>query len=101
MIKVDFVLKNNFYYELTIKGHANYDEYGKDIVCASVSSIVITTVNALLRLDKDSIKYIQNEDLEIEVLKHNKTIDILIDNLIDLLQELEKQYSKYIEIRRC
>ena len=29
---------------ITIKGHANYDDKGKDIVCASVSSIVITTL---------------------------------------------------------
>lgn len=25
---------------LTVQGHANYDEYGKDIVCAGISSIV-------------------------------------------------------------
>lgn len=25
---------------LTVLGHANYDEYGKDIVCAGISSIV-------------------------------------------------------------
>ena len=28
---------------IIIKGHANYDKYGKDIVCASVSSIITTT----------------------------------------------------------
>ena len=40
---------------VTISGHANYDEYGKDIVCASVSSIVYTTVNGILNIEKDSI----------------------------------------------
>ena len=43
MIKVN--IKNN---EITVSGHANYDDYGKDIVCASVSSLVISTVNAIL-----------------------------------------------------
>ena len=33
---------------IEVKGHANYDDFGKDIVCASVSSIVITTVNAIV-----------------------------------------------------
>lgn len=32
---------------LTIKGHANYAEYGKDIVCAAVSVLFETLVEAL------------------------------------------------------
>ena len=40
--------KNN----IEITGHANFDDYGKDIVCASVSSIVITTVNGILELNR-------------------------------------------------
>ena len=39
---------------IKISGHANYDEKGKDIVCASVSSIVITTINAIIEIDHDS-----------------------------------------------
>ncbi len=30
-----------------IKGHSGFDDYGYDIVCASVSTLVIATVNAL------------------------------------------------------
>ena len=55
MIKVKVLKENNFYKEITITGHANYDTYGKDIVCSSVSSIVITTVNAIISLNKDII----------------------------------------------
>jgi len=43
---------------IIITGHAGYDEYGKDIVCASVSSIVITSVNAALKLENNSLEYI-------------------------------------------
>ena len=43
--------------EITIKGHSGYSEEGSDIVCASVSSISITTVNALLSIDEDCITY--------------------------------------------
>ena len=42
MIKVKVEENNNYISKVTIKGHANYDELGKDIVCAAVSSIVIT-----------------------------------------------------------
>ena len=87
--------------EISIKGHALYDEYGKDIVCAAVSSIVTTTINAILRIDNASIEYKEKNGVYIKVLKHSEVIDILLINLIDLLENLEKQYPKHIEIRRC
>lgn len=85
---------------ISIIGHALYDEYGKDIVCSSVSSIVITTVNALLRLT-NSIEYNDADGVLIKILRHDDITDKLIENMIDLLEELKKQYPKYIEIRRC
>ena len=86
--------------EITIKGHSGYAEEGFDIVCASVSSISITTVNALLSIDEDCIEYQEKDGyLNIKIKKHNETIDKLIDNMINLLNELEKDYKKYIEIR--
>ncbi|MCL1914989.1 MAG: ribosomal-processing cysteine protease Prp [Eubacteriaceae bacterium] len=30
-----------------VAGHADYADYGYDVICASVSSLVITTINAL------------------------------------------------------
>ena len=87
---------------IEIKGHSNYASHGSDIVCASVSSISITTVNAIIRIDSDSINY-KDEDgyLLINIFKHSDTIDKLIDNMINLLEELERKYNKHIEIRRC
>ena len=96
MIKV--VKKDNI---ITISGHANSAEYGKDIVCASVSSILITSVNAMLRIDEDSINYNDNDGVSIDILKHTEVIDKLLVNLEELLIDLQKQYPKYIEIRRC
>ena len=57
MIKIS--IKNK---KIIIKGHANYDEYGKDIVCASCSSIVITSINAALRIDSKSLSYEEAKD---------------------------------------
>lgn len=96
MIKVEVIKKNNQITNINIIGHAGYSVEGKDIVCASVSSIVITTVNALLKLDKDSISY--KNSLEITILKHNSTIDTLLMNMLDMLKELEQDYKKYIKV---
>ena len=42
---------------IVINGHAMFDDYGKDIVCASVSSIAITTINAIVEFDNTSIDH--------------------------------------------
>ena len=86
--------------EIIVKGHSGYSEEGSDIVCAAVSSICITTVNALVSLDNDCISYEENDGfLKISLIKHNEIIDKLITNMVNMLKELEIQYKKYIEIR--
>ena len=86
--------------KIIIKGHADYDDYGKDIVCASVSSIVITTVNAILEIDRDAvIKKKKKDILTIELLKQDEIIIKLINNMINLLKELSNNYPKNIKVR--
>lgn len=96
MIKVN-ISKN----KITITGHADYDLYGKDIVCAAVSSTVITTVNGILSIDSESLNINEGNALTIEILKHNDVVDKLIDNMINLLTELKYKYKDNIDIRRC
>ena len=84
---------------ITVKGHAMYDEYGKDIVCAAVSSIITTSINACLSLDETAIKYEDNEGLVIiDVLSESETTIKLIENMINMLSELATQYKKNITI---
>ena len=99
MIKVNVKYNNNKVYELVIKGHAGYDVHGKDIVCAAVSSMAITTVNNIIALD-DSVDYEENSGLLIIRVKRDTEINNkLLDNLVRMLTELESQYPKNIEIR--
>ena len=100
MIKVKINKENNVINNITIKGHSLYDDYGKDIVCASVSSIVITTVNGILNIYENSLSYEENNGyLSINILIHNDIIDKLINNMIDLLKSLEKDYKNNIKIQ--
>lgn len=99
MVNVSIEKKNNEINKITISGHSGYDEYGKDIVCAAVSSIVITSVNGILSIDSDSLGYINRDGyIEISIKKHSEVIDILIQNMINLLKELKRDYNKYIKI---
>ena len=47
MIKIEVISKNDIVSSVSINGHSNYDEFGRDIVCASVSAIATTTVNGI------------------------------------------------------
>ncbi len=99
MIKVNVKRKNQIVYEIVIKGHADYDDIGKDIVCAAVSSMAITTVNGIMALD-ESIDYDENSGLlKIRVLKDTEINKKLLDNLVRMLEELSSQYPKNLEIR--
>lgn len=87
--------------KIRISGHAEYDEAGKDIVCSSVSSIVTTSVNAILMFNRDTIKYKVKEGLvNIDIIKNDDTTKKLLENMINLLSELESEYPKNIKVER-
>ena len=98
MVRVNYFVKDNRIEKVILKGHSNFDDYGKDIVCASISSLVITTVNACLKIDKESIKHSEGKEVVITIIKHSDIVDTLINNMIDLLTELSKQYENNIKI---
>ena len=99
MIKVLISAKDNNIKQINIKGHADYDDYGKDIVCSSVSSITITTVNAILMFDKNYISYNEKKDnFEIIVNENNDIVNKLLQNMKNLLTELSQDYPKNIKI---
>ena len=99
MIKVKVLSKDNKHIdEVTVNGHADYEEYGKDIVCSSVSSIVTTTINGIYEIDKDYFEVIDNNGIYITILKKDDVCDKLIKNMLSLLKELEESYPENIKV---
>lgn len=101
MIKVKVLSKDKTNIDtISILGHADYDEYGKDIVCSSVSSIVTTTINGIYEIDKT---YLQVEEVKdgmvINILKKDDICNKLIKNMLTLLQELSESYPENIKIQ--
>ena len=83
---------------IIISGHANYSD-NNDIVCASVSSIMYTTVNAILNIDDKAIKFEDdNHKCTITINKHDDITNKLIDNMLMLFEELEDKYPSNIKI---
>ena len=100
MIKVTVIKENSKYKKISILGHALYDDYGKDIVCSACSSIVTTTVNGILALNKGSLSYmVSKKGMTIDIKSQDETTQILIHNMISLLKELEGNYPENIEVK--
>ncbi len=99
MIKVNFKKENNIITELKITGHAKYDEYGKDIVCAGISSSLITSVNACLMFDKNSIEYKEEKEFLLKNIKKDNITNTLLENLIMTFKSAEELYPKNIKIK--
>ncbi len=99
MIKVVFSLDKHYTY-LSIKGHADYADAGKDLVCAAVSSIVFGLMNAIDE-SKEAVE-IADYGNKIEII--NNSSSELIDNYFELvifqLKTIEESYGRFIEIER-
>lgn len=94
MIKVKFYI-NGF----IVENHANFDEYGKDLVCAAVSGIVMGSLNWF---DKSMIKEIvvdENIPLIKLSLNESEKNTIGLSLIACQLKEIKNNYSKYLSIK--
>ena len=97
MIKVVY---NKDFKNLKIAGHAGYADKGKDIVCASASSIILSSLNLAIEFNKD-VKY--TDDLnKIEIINNtnDENVTKVFSNMILSLEELERQYPDNIKISK-
>jgi len=91
------------YTGFTCLGHAGANDFGKDIVCAAISILVITTVNSLEEIAKKNIVTIANEedgliDCRIQDEPDEKS-QLLISSLVLGLSGISKEYGKkYLEV---
>lgn len=101
MILVQVFRDNEEIKKIEVKGHSGYEEFGKDIVCSAVSTSVILIVNLLERLDA---KFECKEEANIPLIsliinESNSLIQTILENLVDSLNEISKQYKKYLQIK--
>lgn len=88
----------------TISGHAEYGDYGKDIVCSAVSALTFSTINSIDRfLDinfKLDIKESEEGYLSISFNENcsDEDLQLLLNHLYFGLEDIEEEYSKYIKI---
>jgi hypothetical protein len=90
--------KTGEYRSFTCKGHAGYADYGRDIVCASISVLVINTINSLEEICNERMEVVTDEDegiiscsfVDQPLQEHSK---VLMDSLVLGLTQIENQYG--------
>ncbi len=83
-------------------GHAEYEDPGKDIVCASVSVLTINTVNALLEITGDDIEASDPSGHLTCTFRSSlsESGKVLLDAMLLGLSQIQKQYPSYIRMKR-
>ncbi|MPW25916.1 ribosomal-processing cysteine protease Prp [Alkalibaculum sp. M08DMB] len=106
MITCNIERKDGNIVAVKVTGHSEYDDIGKDIVCAAVSALTIATVNGLCTFVKVEVDYLIKDDgfLEFKIpeIKDDKKIlqsNAILETLYLGLKSIEIEYNEYIRIK--
>lgn len=103
MIKVRCIKSGDSYKSICVTGHAGYDDYGKDIVCAAVSVLYITTVNSIKSFAGDKIKVssVKNkkgtQEFSFKDIPSEKA-KLLCDSFMLGVGGIKKEYKDFISV---
>ena len=79
-------------------GHAGFARHGKDIVCASVSALVLNTINSIEAFTEDKFSCAQEEKsglIEFIIVSEvSKESALLMDALFLGLSQIQNDYGK-------
>ncbi|MDO4467459.1 MAG: ribosomal-processing cysteine protease Prp [Bacillota bacterium] len=87
--------------EVTISGHANYAEAGKDIVCAAMSLLWYNFYNSLYELtNRDTTKLDSNspEYRYMRIFKFDNNSTLLLQSFILGCESLQEQYPDNVKV---
>lgn len=89
-----------------LSGHAEFDEHGKDLVCAGTSAVTFGAVNAVLSLTNIEPQIDQGGDggyLHVKLPSNldkstSDKVQLLLEGMLVSLQTIERDYGQYISI---
>lgn len=104
MIKVIIKQDNKNIISVNVSGHANSNQYGKDLVCAGVSTTCIGIANQLANVGflEECLGTIQISDgyIDIKVNQSRNDVQLILETFETILRTIEESYHKYIEIMK-
>ena len=100
MLRIQITRDGDNIKKIILKGHANYSDYGTDIVCAAASATYLCTINAIFSINNEALLVHEEESKKtVTVLTNDDITTKLIDNMIRCFLSLEKKYPKNITVK--
>lgn len=105
MTKIEFSVNKEKIVGFLIKGHSEAGIYGEDIVCASISSTTLMTINALIEILKvKELKYEIKDGYVLCDLRNLNEDDFkksqdFLKSLKTFLNQISKDYPKNVQFR--
>lgn len=98
MIDVTLLIKNEKRLGFAIKGHANFDQHGYDIVCAAVSILSYTAVNTLDYYEIDFDFFDDDNEMKVSLKNSNEKSEIILNNFEIGIKTLLTNYNEYVNL---
>ena len=105
MTKIKFFKKGDKFVGIECSGHTEYADFGKDIICASISSIVQSCYLGLSKVLKINMNLNKSDSgyIKFELPKNIDNVDmdksqVLFETLYVSIKDLCEGYSKYISM---
>lgn len=106
MIQADFyewIAEDGTSLELKVNGHANYDDHGKDIVCAGVSALTQALVGFIENNDECEGECQENDcggHIHIYALKSDDKVYAAFEMAFIGLLQIEMAHPNYVTVSR-
>lgn len=86
---------------ITVDGHADYAEPGKDIVCAAVSVLAQNLIESIKALTRDSIEYrMMPGHIDIDFKNLSEQGKLLVDSFFIGINSISESYGReYVQIK--
>ncbi len=99
MINIDLLInKKDEIVGFEIKGHAEYDEYGKDLVCSAVTILAYSCVNSLDKYTDDTTFSDDEIVMSLEISHPNRDTEVIFDYFKTGIETLLGNYSSYVKL---
>lgn len=84
---------------IKIRGHAGYAPRGQDIVCAGVTALTQTLVEAIEGLTGNEIKYDMSPGrVDIKIKDPDEDVQLLMDSFLVGIEMIADEFPEYVRV---
>jgi len=104
MINVKFKKVSGNLVSFKVNGHADFDEYNRDIVCSAVSVLTYAIINGITDVVKVNADFeirdgFSTLSLEKQPLEDIEKCQVLMETMLLGIKSMEIQYGTYITLK--